>query len=110
MFKLEETETEAVMAEVPTVVSIRLHVRLSPINIDNDCFIGSEGIKVLLVFISAGTETGTGSCRNKWGKSSSGCHCDNACKGYKDCCSDYNQSCKSSDKYSYRINKKTIYL
>ena len=36
---------EVVMAEVPTVVSIRLLVRLSPINIANDCFIGSEGIK-----------------------------------------------------------------
>ena len=100
MFKLEETETKVVMAEVPTVVSIRLLVRLSPINIVNDCFIGSEGIKLLLVFLSAGTGTGTGSCRNACGKSSSGCHCDNACKGYKDCCSDYNQYCKASDKYS----------
>ena len=56
------------------------------------------------MFLSVGTGTGTGSCRNKCGKSSSGCHCDNACKGYKDCCSDYNQYCKSSDKYSYRVN------
>ena len=54
--------------------------------------------------------TGSGSCRNSCGRKSSDCYCDNVCKGFKDCCYDYNQYCKSWQSYAQSYYLKTLKL